>query len=63
MEQIKSVYIIEVFGDEFIKFNTQLEARRRFKSLVSGNNTAFLYRKDYDSKGKLIDTYLLSFNL
>jgi hypothetical protein len=57
----KSIYEIQI-DDTFVEVKTETDARRKFRSLVSkeGNNIAYLYRKDYNEKGKLIETYMIA---
>ena len=61
-EVLKSIYELHV-GDEVVEIKTEKDAIRRFRTAVSkdgSNNTAYLYRNDYDSKGKLIEKYMVS---
>lgn len=61
-EVSSSLYELHV-GGQVIEIKTEKEGRKRFRAARckdGSNNFAYLYRNDYDSKGKLIEKYMIT---
>lgn len=60
-EVTKSIWEIHLNG-QIITIDAEVEARKKFRSASSSesNNHPYLYRKDFDKKGKIIETYMVA---
>jgi hypothetical protein len=56
MEKIKSKFEIVING-EHISVSSLQEAEKKLRNIIKSEADAFICRKDYDSKGNLIEEY------
>ena len=60
----RSDYIIEIDGSVTI-VKDENQARKKFRNSINKEtyNNCYLYRRDYDSKDRLIETYMLAWKI
>lgn len=55
-KNIKSKFEIYINGEVF-KVESLVDAEKKWKNAIKAEADSYIIRKDYDSKGKLLETY------